>query len=117
MDKFEKGVLGIYLYDFKEEVQKEILKELKLKNAEEGNLDVFPIAEIPLPEEDEYVDLEKNFEDCKKCFDEHKGDIPLQTVEKCKSNIERCPAELGKTELTGNEIEELWNEMDFDINN
>jgi hypothetical protein len=37
----------IFINDLKEEKQKELLEFLGLKDAKEGNFDVFPIAEIP----------------------------------------------------------------------
>lgn len=52
MEMNKDGDLNIFLDDFKEEIQKEILEALKLKNAEEGNFDVIPITEIIIPEEE-----------------------------------------------------------------
>jgi len=46
----DKGQLEIHLSDFKEREQNEILEFLGLKNAGEGNLDVFPLVYIPKPE-------------------------------------------------------------------
>jgi len=46
----EEEVLHLFLDDLTEEAQKEVLEFLKLKNSEEGNLDVTPIATIPKPE-------------------------------------------------------------------
>jgi len=48
----KKEEIEIYLEDFKEDVQKAILKALNLKKAEDGNYDVFPIATIPIPTKD-----------------------------------------------------------------
>jgi len=45
----EQGELEIYLSDLTPEAQKRVLAFLGIKTAEEGNLDVYPIATIPKP--------------------------------------------------------------------
>jgi len=46
----DEDQIEIYLSDFKEREQKEILEFLGLKNAGEGNLDIIPLVYIPKPE-------------------------------------------------------------------
>lgn len=42
--------LEIYLGDLSLEAQEKVLKFLKIKRAEEANLDVFPLFVLPKPE-------------------------------------------------------------------
>jgi hypothetical protein len=43
--------MELYLRDLKPEAQRRVLRFLGLKSPEEGNLDVFPIATIPKPDD------------------------------------------------------------------
>jgi hypothetical protein len=45
MEEFE-----IYVRDLNKKAQRELLKFMGLRTAQEGNLDVFPIATVPKPE-------------------------------------------------------------------
>ena len=47
----EEEVLHLFLDDLTDKARKEVLDFLELKNPEEGNLDVVPIATISKPEE------------------------------------------------------------------
>ena len=51
--------MEIYLDDLKEEKQKEVLKEMDLKNASDGNLEITPLFVL----ENEPIDLQ----DCHNC--------------------------------------------------
>jgi len=44
--------MELYLRDLKPEVQRRVLRFLGLKSLKEGNLDIFPIATIPKPDDD-----------------------------------------------------------------
>jgi hypothetical protein len=43
--------MELYLRDLKPEAQRRVLRFLGLKSPEDGNLDVFPIATIPKPDD------------------------------------------------------------------
>lgn len=47
------GIIEIYFDDLTEDAQKSFLEAMGMKSPEEGNYEVFPIAEIPIPEESE----------------------------------------------------------------
>jgi len=47
------GIVEIYYDDLTDEAQKIFLEATGIKSPEEGNYDILPIAEIPIPEEQE----------------------------------------------------------------
>jgi hypothetical protein len=58
--------MELYLRDLKPEAQRRVLSFLGLKSPEEGNLDVFPIATIPKPDDNvEFI--------CSECAEERYG--------------------------------------------
>ena len=46
------GIVEIYFDDLSEEAKKIFLEAMGMNGPEEGNYDDFPIAEVPIPEED-----------------------------------------------------------------
>jgi hypothetical protein len=58
--------MALYLRDLKPEAQRRVLRFLGLKSPEEGNLDIFPIATIPEPDDNvEFI--------CSECAEERYG--------------------------------------------
>ncbi len=45
------GIIEIYFDDLDEQAKKIFLEAMGMQNPEEGNYDVFPITEIPIPED------------------------------------------------------------------
>jgi hypothetical protein len=52
--------MDIYLDDLKKEAQKRVLKNMKLKNDKEGNLDTFPLFVLDEQIEEEKEGYEKD---------------------------------------------------------
>lgn len=49
--KLVNKVVEIYIEDLKEDIQKELLEILGIKNPEDANYDIFPLTVVPVPED------------------------------------------------------------------
>ncbi len=58
--------MEIYLRDLKEETQKEVLKEMGLKNSSEGNLEIAPLFILDCEESEEEQEDYPNCDHCGK---------------------------------------------------
>jgi rubrerythrin len=76
--------LEIFLDDLTPEAQKTVLEFLKLKTAQDGNLDIFPIAIIPKPE------LEKSIKyRCVVCLSEWLSTTPPKKCPFCNTKADK----------------------------